>query len=119
MKKKIDWDKPKKGLLNSINAISQTIKLECVKNVPECDCFSTPPPNGGKGPTSKLTQPMRLERGGAGRKPAEWYQVPIRSMNSWRVASLPLSLGDAGGSREESDVSWAESRHEVLAFSFL
>jgi len=25
MKKKIDWDKPKKGLLNSINAISQTI----------------------------------------------------------------------------------------------
>ena len=23
--KKIDWDKPKKGLLNSINAISQTI----------------------------------------------------------------------------------------------
>jgi len=27
MKKKIDWDKPKKGLLNSINAISQTIIL--------------------------------------------------------------------------------------------
>jgi len=26
MKKMIDWDKPKKGLLNSINAISQTIK---------------------------------------------------------------------------------------------
>ena len=25
LKKKIDWDKPKKGLLNSINAISQTI----------------------------------------------------------------------------------------------
>ena len=25
MKKKIDWDKPNKGLLNSINAISQTI----------------------------------------------------------------------------------------------
>ena len=25
VKKKIDWDKPKKGLLNSINAISQTI----------------------------------------------------------------------------------------------
>ena len=25
MKKKIDWDKPKKGLLNSINAIFQTI----------------------------------------------------------------------------------------------
>ena len=27
MKKKIDWDKPKTGLLNSINAISQTIKV--------------------------------------------------------------------------------------------
>ena len=27
MKKKIDWDKSKKGLLNSINAISQTIIL--------------------------------------------------------------------------------------------
>ena len=31
MKKKIDWDKPKKGLLNSINAISQTI---IIINVP-------------------------------------------------------------------------------------
>ena len=27
MKKKIDWDKPKKGLLNSINAISQTMTI--------------------------------------------------------------------------------------------
>jgi len=29
---------------------------------------STPPPSGGKGPTSKLTRPMRSERGGAGKE---------------------------------------------------
>jgi len=27
MKKKIDWDNPKKGLLNSINAYYQTIRV--------------------------------------------------------------------------------------------
>ena len=38
MKKKIDWDKPKKGLLNSINAISQTIiqKFSVFKNLRIC-----------------------------------------------------------------------------------
>ena len=43
--------------------------------VHSCVLFSTPPPNGGKGPTNKLTRPVRLECSGTGRKPAKWYQV--------------------------------------------
>ena len=79
--------------------------------------FQRPPPMGQKGPTCKLTRPMRSERGGAGEKPAGWFQVLLRSMSSWLVASLPLSLGDAGGCREacreERDVRRAEGRREV------
>jgi len=65
-----------------------------------CVFFNAPPPVGGRGQlaNSKLTRPMRSERGGAGEKPAEWYLVLLRSMSSWRVASL--SVSGVGGLRE-------------------